>query len=247
MDIGKAFAFVFEDKDWITKILIAAAILLLGVVFSWLFLIPLILAVALLNGYGVEITRRVIRGNLDALPEWDDWGKLFADGLKAWVIGIVYSLPIIIIAICLSIPIGALGENAQEASSLLSLFLSCISLLYAMALSLVLPAAIAFYADEDDLGAAFRFGDVFGLVFNNLSTYLVTFIMSWVASLIGSAGSLVCGIGWLVTAPYSWMVIGHLYGQAYLEAKGQMAVAAPILADIEEEPLVEELEEEEEG
>jgi hypothetical protein len=25
----------------------------------------------------------------------------------------------------------------------------------------------------------------------------------------------------LVTAPYGWMVTGHLYGQAYLEASGQ--------------------------
>ena len=62
MDIGKSFTFVFEDNDWIVKILIAAAILLLGVFFSWLLLIPLILAVLLLSGYGVEITRLVIRG-----------------------------------------------------------------------------------------------------------------------------------------------------------------------------------------
>lgn len=245
MDIGKAFAFVFEDKDWITKILIAAAILGLGVVFSWLFLIPLILAVALLNGYGIEITRRVIRGNIGGLPEWNDWGRLLADGLKAWVIGIVYSLPIIIVAVCLSIPIGALSENAEGASSLLGLFLSCIMVLYAIALSLVLPAAIAFYAAEDDLSAAFRFGEVFGLVGNNLSTYLVTFIMSWVASLVGNAGSVVCGIGWFVTAPYGWMVTGHLYGQAYMEAKGNVAVVAPVLEELEAGPVFEDSEEEE--
>ena len=40
MDIGKSFTFVFEDDAWITKILIAAAILFLGVIFSWLLLLP---------------------------------------------------------------------------------------------------------------------------------------------------------------------------------------------------------------
>jgi hypothetical protein len=59
MDIGKSFTFVFEDQDWIVKILIAGAILLVGILFSWLLLIPLILALALLGGYGVEIMRRV--------------------------------------------------------------------------------------------------------------------------------------------------------------------------------------------
>jgi len=54
----KSFAFVFEDEQWIVKILIGAAILLVGILFSWLLLVPLILALALLSGYGVEITRR---------------------------------------------------------------------------------------------------------------------------------------------------------------------------------------------
>ena len=33
MDVGKAFTFVFEDKDWIKKVLIAAGILLVGFFF----------------------------------------------------------------------------------------------------------------------------------------------------------------------------------------------------------------------
>lgn len=232
MDIGKSFAFVFEDKQWVAKILIAAAILLLGILFSWLLFIPLILAFALLSGYGVEITRRVIRGNLDGLPEWDDWGALFKDGLMVLVIGVVYALPIIVVSICLGIPIGAFSEDASALSATLSFFLGCFSFLYAIAISIVLPAAIAMYADEDDLSAAFRFGEVFGLVRDNLSTYLITFVMSWVAGLIGGLGTVLCGVGWLFTMPYAEMVIGHLYGQAYLEAKGR--TLQPAVADVEE-------------
>jgi hypothetical protein len=228
MDFGKSFSFVFEDEQWITKILIAAAILLLGVLFSWMLLIPLILALALLGGYSVAITRQVIGGDLEGLPEWDDWGSLLADGLKVIVIGIVYALPIILISICLGIPIGALSEDAAGVSSFFSLLLSCFSLLYAIALSIVLPAAIAFYVAEDDLGAAFRFGEVFRFVGDNLGTYILTFVMSWVANLIGNLGSLICGIGWLVTYPYAVMVIGHLYGQAYVEAKSQAGAPPPV-------------------
>jgi len=232
MDIGKAFTFVFEDEDWIVKILIAAAILLVGILFSWLLLIPLILAFALLAGYSVEITRRVIHGDVQVLPEWDNWGDLIADGLKVLVIGIVYALPIIILGICMCIPIGLLAEDAERVSWALILLLSCLNFLWSIAMSILLPAAIAFYAADGELGAAFRFGEVFAFVRNNLKTYLITFLMSWVASSVGGLGSIVCGVGVLITAPYGWMVTGHLYGQAYLEAAGQ--APQPAIPAIEE-------------
>jgi Sec-independent protein secretion pathway component TatC len=226
MDVGKSFSFVFEDDQWITKILLAAAILLLGILFSWLLLIPLILAFALLSGYGVEITRRVLHGQISGLPEWDNWGQLIADGIKVIVIGIVYALPMIILSICMGIPIGILSENAEALSTLFSVLLSLVSILYAIAMSIVLPAAVAFYVAHDDLGAAFRFGEVFAFVRDSLSTYLITFLMSWVAQFIGQLGSIICGVGWLVTVPYAYMVTGHLYGQAYLEGQGKIAQPA---------------------
>jgi hypothetical protein len=221
MDIGKSFTFVFEDDQWITKILVAAAILVLGVLFSWVLLIPLILALALLTGYGVEVMRMVLHGEVDRLPEWDNWGELIVDGLKVIVIGIVYALPIIIVSICLGLPIGALGENAQSLSSLFSVLLSCLSLLWAIVVSLALPAAIAFWLKADDLSAAFRFGEVIAFVRDNLSTYVITFLMSWVANFVGNLGVWLCGIGWLVTFPYAIVVTGHLYGQAFVEAQAQ--------------------------
>jgi hypothetical protein len=239
VDIGKSFTFVFEDDQWIVKILIAAAILAIGALFSWMLLIPLILAWALLGGYAVEIIRKVLRGELDSLPEWDDWGTLLVDGLKVIVIGIVYALPLIILSLCLGVPIGAFSQDAPGASSWLSACLSCFALLYAIAISLVYPAAVAFFAAEGDMAAAFRFGEVFAFVRDNIATYLVTFLMSWVASFIGNLGGLVCGLGWLVTMPYAVMVVGHLYGQAYVEAKEELL--APM---VEEEAVVFEVDEE---
>jgi hypothetical protein len=227
MDIGKAFAFVFEDKDWVVKILIAAAILLVGVLFSWLLLVPLLLAIALLAGYGVEITRRVINDNPQVLPEWDNWGELIVDGIKVIVIGIVYALPIIVVSACLGIPIGIFNNNdTQGLSSLFSVILSCFNLLWTIVLSVVLPAAIGAYAAKGELSAAFRFGEILTLVRDNLSTYLIVLVISWVASLIGGLGTIVCFVGWFATVPYSLMVTGHLYGQAYKQATGQVAAPA---------------------
>jgi hypothetical protein len=232
MDIGKAFAFVFDDDQWITKVLIAAGILLLGLLFSWVLLIPLILAFALLGGYMVEIVRRVIRGQLNGLPEWDDWGKLLVDGLKVLIILVVYSLPGILISLCLGVPGGVLTDRGEALGGLFSFTASCLSFLWSIIMYVFLPAAIAFFAATDDLAAAFRFGEIIAFVRNNLATYVVTAVMAWVASLIGGLGALVCGIGLLVTLPYGYMVMGHLYGQAYTVSGGQAAaVAAPIAED----------------
>jgi hypothetical protein len=80
MGLGKSFSFVFEDDEWITKVLIAVGVLLGGIDLGIL-VIPAIVAALLLSGYGLEIARRVIHSDSQVLPEWDDWGALLSDGL----------------------------------------------------------------------------------------------------------------------------------------------------------------------
>lgn len=82
--------FPFTDQDWKRKMVPA---LLLGMggllipVLGW----PLLW---LIQGYGMRIMRRTIEGAAPSLPEWDDWGQLFKDGLRAVVINVVYMVPV---------------------------------------------------------------------------------------------------------------------------------------------------------
>lgn len=224
MNLVRAFGFVFDDDEWASKILVAGAILLGGILLFWLLLIPLIVAIALLVGYSVEVTRRVIHGHSQPLPAWDDWQDLLADGLKAIVIVIVYALPLIVISACFGIPIGILRESGSVArvlGAMLGAALGLIDFLWLIVMSLLLPAAIGFYADKDDLSAAFRFGEIVSTVRDNLGTYVLTLVMSWVANFIGGLGAIFCGIGFFVTRPYGFLVTGHIYGQAYLVAQGR--------------------------
>lgn len=216
MDIGKSFGYAFEDEQWIPKILIAAGILFGGILLGIL-VIPAFIAGFLLSGYGVEITRRVINGNPQVLPEWDNWGQLLVDGLKVFIIGIVYALPIILVGLCLGIPTAATAESAPNLSSLLGAVSGCLNFLWGIVVAILSPAAIAFFVVNDDLGAAFRFGDVFNFVRENFSNYLIVLVMSWVTGLIAFVGFLFCLLPGLVTAPYAGWVMSQLYGQAYLE------------------------------
>ena len=116
MDIGKSFTFVFEDEEWIVKIGLGAIILVVGIVFSWVLFIPLILAFLALGGYMVEIIRRLFNNDVEILPQWENWGQLFLDGLNVWVISLVYALPIIVVGVCIGTPIGLLAEEAEGLS-----------------------------------------------------------------------------------------------------------------------------------
>lgn len=228
MDIGKAFGYAFEDDQWIPKILIAAGILLAGIVLG-IFIIPAFIAAFLLSGYGVEITRRVINGTSPVLPEWDNWGDLLIDGLKVWVIGIVYALPMILVGMCLGIPGAVFSQDSPGLASAFSSFAGCLNFLWGIILSLFMPAAIALFVANDDLGAAFRFGEVFNFVRDNFSNYLIVLVLGWVASLIGFLGIVFCFLPVLVTAPYASWITSHLYGQAYREGIGR--ASQPVLEE----------------
>nr|NIV32574.1 hypothetical protein [Anaerolineae bacterium] len=75
--------------------------------------------------------------------------------------------------------------------------------------------------------SAFRFGEVLGMVRDNLTTYVITAVLVWVTGIISGLGLVFCLIGVFFTGVYTELVNGHLYGQAYLEATGQAPPDVP--------------------
>ncbi len=224
MDFGKAVSFTFDDPDWIKKVAIGGVVTF----------VPILNFAA--YGYSIEVTRRVIDGNPQPLPEWDDFGGKFIKGLIYFVIGLVYSLPIVLIA-CLAVGgMAATGNLASSSSKsagdaaggvfgLVMTCVSCIAILYGVFVALVLPAAVGHYAAKGEIGAAFRFADMLSLVQKNLGAYLMVFAISVVAGLIaGVVGSLACGVGLIFAGFWSLLVIGHATGQAYRQASAAIGL-----------------------
>jgi hypothetical protein len=88
MDIAKAFTYMLEDERWVTKLGIGALLTF----FVWL-----LLPIPLLVGYSVAVLRNVRDGYERPLPEWDDWGNLFMDGLFIMIAQFVYTLPLLLL------------------------------------------------------------------------------------------------------------------------------------------------------
>ena len=104
MDIGKAFGFVFEDEKWVSKVLIGGLLIWIPIVNFAVF------------GYMLAVARNVAQGNPRPLPEWGEFGMLFGRGFSAFVIALVYLLPVFILEglfFCLT---GGLAAGARRGS-----------------------------------------------------------------------------------------------------------------------------------
>ena len=207
MDFGQAFSYVFEDEDWIKKIVITAIISI----------IPIVGQIALL-GWSLEVARRVIRGDATPLPDWSDFGGLLTLGVKAFVISFVFALPLMFISIPSALIDSANSDAGQAVLTFLIFCISCFGLLYGLALAFFLPAAYGELAATDDLGASFNIGKIFGHIRAAPSAYLLTFLGIIAAGILASFGIILCFVGVLFTGAYSYAVQGHLFGQAYKEA-----------------------------
>ncbi|MCX8024882.1 MAG: DUF4013 domain-containing protein [Thermanaerothrix sp.] len=220
MDFGRAFGFVFQDKDWLRKIIIPALVSLIPIIGQLIVL-----------GWGLNVTRRVMAHDPEPLPDLDFGGDL-ARGFQAFVIGLVYALPIMVVSMVFGAFGGLIGAQGNDVSdaltllySLLSVCFGLFSLIYGVLLAVVLPAAYANFLAKGSLGAGLNFGEVFRLVRAAPGAYLLVLVGSFVVGLIAPLGIILCFVGVLATYVYGMAVMGHLYGQAYNQALENLGIS----------------------
>jgi hypothetical protein len=224
MNFGRAFSYVTEDPQWLQKVGIAALIMI----------IPILGQIVVL-GWALEITRHIINGEPETpLPEWSNFGDYLSKGFQAFVIGVVYALPVILVQICsqgVSYLPTMMRDNSNvqaiaSAASVVAICLSCLVFLYDLVLAFVLPAALGSFAATGQIGAGFRFNEIIGLVRAAPGPYFMVFLGSIVAGIIATLGLIACIIGVLFTAAYSYTIQANLWGQAYKLAKANTGMPA---------------------
>jgi hypothetical protein len=237
MDIGKSFSYPFDDKQWVSK-------MGLGAVIS---LVP-ILNFAM-TGYMIQIVRNLMDGTQEPLPNWDDLSKKFMDGLMLVLAGIVYALPVIILS-CLPLSVMTIpaiiasgNSDLQDVSNAISgaggvLFaaMTCLFVIYGLALSVIFPAIYVNYAKEGTFASCFRLREVFDIIGKNAGAFFTAWGVSLVAGIVvglvtgivGSILGLIPCIGWiasiiisLAVGVYLMMIYAHLFGQFGRQAFGQ--------------------------
>ncbi len=229
MDIGKALGYVFEDEEWLTKLLLGAVLFLIPI-FGWF----------VVMGYAIAVTRNLMAGESHPLPAWQDIGRFFMDGLMFWVVMMIYSIPLFIVLCPMAVVwiLPALGGEEEDlvailagVSGLVSLGLGCLGGLYGILMSLLTPVLQVRYAETGEIGACLRFGEIFQFLFSDIGNIVISQVVVWLASIVvglvvSTAATILAVIpicGWilggalgLLMLPFSvWLMVfsAHLYGQ----------------------------------
>src|SRR5215218_8508928 len=125
LNFEEAIRFLGRDRHWFQKIA-------LGAVFSLFSL--LIIGGILVQGYLLIFAERVSRAEPDPLPEWEDFGEILRKGVAGFIVSLVYSLPIILLAIIsvlvLFVPLALLSASSSRNSGAASGFASLTFLLF---------------------------------------------------------------------------------------------------------------------
>jgi len=213
MDIGRSFTYMFEDQDWVKKILIGGVVNL----------IPIVNFAS--TGYFIEALRNTAEGRELPLPEWDDFGGKFMKGLMAAIAGFLYALPIMLVmGIVLGLRAAIAGsldsDAAETVSSICPLIGNCLLSVYMIPVMLILPAAVIQYTLTQQFGAFFRFGDMIAFIKANVGGYIIALLVAMVASLIAEiVGVIACIIGLFFTLMWAWLVSANLFGNLAREAQ----------------------------
>ena len=225
MDIGDIISdsIKYPSSSW-GKVLILGIITIASI---------LIVPVFLLIGYVFRIIKATLAG-IDELPEFDEIGSMFVDGLKVFVVGIIYAIPVWIISAIVGLLMGS--------NSVAVILGYIVFFIIALIIGLVEIMAIANMAYNDgDLGAAFRFSEILDIIATigwgkYIVTYIVIVILATIGILIGALTMIIL-IGFillpLIIFPYLVM----------FEARGIALLFAEAMETIQEtpteEPLVE--------
>jgi hypothetical protein len=228
MDFGLAFSFVFKDPDWFKKIALAALCSLIPVIGQ-----------IFLAGWMLDTMKRVIDNHPVPLPDLDLGGQIIL-GLKAIVVGLVYSLPLILVSMVFGGMTSLFASNAN--GNFDGIFVTLISIcfaffagIYGILEAFVLTAAYGKMVERGSIADGLKIGEAFKVVRAAPGAFLIALLGGIVAGIIAPLGTIACGIGVLLTTTYSMAIMGHFYGQAYREAVKNMGLSSPVLPS---EPVV---------
>lgn len=246
------FVFPVKDPRWKSKAAVGVLIAILGVMFF-----PLLW---LISGYGVSVMRRAIReGDTTTLPDWDDLGGMFIDGLKHSLISLVYTLPFTLIFGCMiamfmltfvGAPALMFSDSggAVEAFAGLGVWLGItvgfaafgLASLFAIPLVFLSMVALSRSVAHNRLGAAFEFPEVMKLARMGFGNYLLAVVMLYVALLaVNFASSLLiytvigCFLYPIVYAlllVYTSVLQGALLGLAYRSTREELKAKSALSA-----------------
>jgi uncharacterized protein DUF4013 len=209
-DFARPFTFIFDDPEWVPKVLIG------GLFFLAAFLI---VGVFFLFGYMARLARNVIAGAERPLPAWDDLGEYFREGLLLVGVSLIYTLPIVIVAVAVAVPAAMMGNiDNEQLNNLSGCFLGsiwCVLVPAMFAIMFFLPAAMLMVVTKRRFSAAFEFRELWAFIKNNIGNYLLAIVIYLVARFVAGFGIFLLCIGIVFTEFWAFCATTYAFAEAY--------------------------------
>ena len=128
------------------------------------------------------------------------------------------SIPIFLISLCLGLVSALITTQGDmdALSAIVSVATTCLTIPYAILLALLTPAAFGHLAKTDNFGEALNPINAFKILRANVGGFVITALV-WIFGglIIQSIGLVICIVGVFPAIAYTFLVLGHLIGQAY--------------------------------
>jgi len=214
-DFVRPLAFVFEDPRWIPKVLLGGLFMLASIFIVGAFFV---------YGYLARLVRNTIEGQQHPMPEWDDLGEFFVEGFKLFAVGLVYTIPIGVLAAAVVIPAAIVGNAGHDETlrTLSGLSISCVWCLVVplgLALTVWIPGALLMAVTSGRFSAAFEFARIARFIRANAGNYVLAFVVFIVARFAAGLGILLLCIGVFFTAFWALCVAAYAFGEVYRTAE----------------------------
>ena len=209
-DFAKPFTFLFDDPRWMQKILMGGLFYLAGfLIIGWFFIL----------GYCARFARNVVANDPVPLPEWEDLGEFFNEGVRLFGVVLVYTVPMIALVgffIFPAILSDASGNEAIRAlGSGMAGCLACLIVPLSLAVMFFMPASLLFAAVEQRFNAAFEFARIWPWIKANIGNYLLALVVYLIARTLAGFGVILLCIGVIFTGFWSFLITSHGYAQVY--------------------------------
>ena len=241
LSLKKLFRFPFQAPNWQSRFLVGTALILAN------YVLPIVPGI-FVAGYALRVMRQTLAGQDPELPAWDDWGELTKDGLRGMLVNLVYFLPALLIFavgtalyffgnMALPLSTGMSGEPEQLMEMLPAIMLGSMAIMFISMLvgtlftllgAIAMPAAMAHFAAQDDVMAAFKVRQWWRILRTDKLGYFISwviiaglFTVLYSGIMLAYYTVILCCLIPILMAPlslYLLLVGAALFGETYRES-----------------------------
>ena len=214
--------------------------------FGDLIILLVVSIIPIVNLIAIGYYGRIIKDRSDsqAPPRLNRFWELFVDGLKVLVVGLIWSIPVIIIFLITFVPIFTIMRwehmmtYMTQPTALLrfaSFILLILMLVIAFGVFIIASVGIVHMFKTGSFGKAFAVGELVSIIGKiGLFRYLFWIIVAAVFGAVVSGLSMIPVIGWIISDLLSIILliflarsIGLMYDSAVVPSAAQQAQQAP--------------------